>query len=200
MAGPQVTLNEDGPALQPRLLCPFAAHNYHATIASPPPKAPHETAQLVKISPPLASVLLPALREMRLAFARVGEVRPRGSARRCEGFNPPSHAELSMRPSWTKKTDRLTHSSALAARGNDPHAGPQASQHILPRIRGLNVTESRGQQAPDLPALRRLPVPPMYPTKRRRRSRDREGICKFLLLRPAHFGPGKGSLISPSLY
>src|SRR6266536_915622 len=28
-------------------------------------------------------------------LAMVGEVRPRGSARRCMGFNPPSHAELS---------------------------------------------------------------------------------------------------------
>jgi hypothetical protein len=35
MAGPQVTLNEDGARPLPHPLCPFAAHNCHAIIASP---------------------------------------------------------------------------------------------------------------------------------------------------------------------
>jgi hypothetical protein len=105
----------------------------------------------------------------------------RPPARQCSTLHEiqpaiPCRAE-SMRPSWTKKTDPLTHSSALAGRGNDPSCRLQGVRLILLGIRGLDVAESRGQQAPDLPALRRLPVPPMYPTKRRRRSRGREGIC-----------------------
>jgi len=110
----------------------------------------------------------------------------------------PCRAEL-MRPSCTKKTDRLTHSSAPVCRRNDPHAGPKASKLILPRIRGLDVAESRGQKAPDLPALCRLPVPSMYPTA----PPPIEISCgdlQFLLLRPSHFGPGMGFLIPPSLY
>jgi len=126
---------------------------------------------------PLLRSLLPALHEIRLAFARVGEVCPRGSARRCEGFNPLSYTELSSCDLPEQQTYQLTHSAAPVCRGNDPHAGFKASKLILPRVRGLNVAVrgQRGQKAPDLPALRRLPVLP-YIQQRHRRSRDRERI------------------------
>jgi hypothetical protein len=68
---------------------------------------------------------------------------------------------------------------------------------ILPRMRGLDVAESRGQKARICLHFATCPSHPCI-RQRRRRSRDREGDLQFLLLRPAHFGPGMGFLIPPS--
>jgi hypothetical protein len=69
MAGPQVTLNEDRPPTSPSVpICRSQLPCHHRQPVPHPPKAPQETAQLMKITPPLASVLLPALREMRLVL------------------------------------------------------------------------------------------------------------------------------------
>jgi hypothetical protein len=71
MAGPQVTLERGWarpltspsvPICRSQLLCHYREPVPH------PPKALRETAQLMKITPPLASVLLPALREVRLVL------------------------------------------------------------------------------------------------------------------------------------
>jgi hypothetical protein len=65
-----------GLSIQPRPLVPICRSQlpcHHRQPVPHPPKAPQETAQLMKITPPLASVLLPTLREMRLVLPGLEE-------------------------------------------------------------------------------------------------------------------------------
>jgi hypothetical protein len=137
----------------------------------------------------------------RAVFARVGEVRPRGSARRCKGFNAtnpaiPCKAEP-RRPSSSEGQLPLGNSSVPTCGAKHPHEGPRrpAPPFKCARAGACSIRSQATLACPPIPYTSAIYLSAAS-LSMQRSSCD----LQLLLLRLAHLASGIYFPISRSLY